>query len=638
MFIESKYPKHWIVCVVVIFIVLTVPNSWLPELSRQEAVYTIVAEEIVKNGDYFFARPFGKPADVSPLTPWFLSLIFRVFPINEFTIRLVGLLPMGGLVALCAYISYRSAGARAAAATAVAVISNPMVLSHGVAGDETMMFCLLVNASWFSWYILGRVQRNWLYAWFFAHLFVFFAVLAGGFEAVFFFYFPLLFLRRPLKIWLRLRQADHILSAVILGIFLMFWIFMSPHQAEKVVNFFQKFEHYEPSSNYFLHLVFFPLISILKYAPWLFLVWPAYCVAFHPLEKDPILGQFLRTISSSLFFFFWVFPEISSAILAPLVGTLSVSLGLNYEILVRRYGKQLSSLPRAIVVLTLAAVGGCGMMMLIRGSGVLPSPELMLLSITFLLLSAVLAVILFITRVNLQIWFAVALSVVVSRLAYTSTYHGLWAYGRISEKRRLAERLSENLPNEAMVYEMIADNQTFPSECYYLHRPVTKIGDVTELPYYEDTVFVLSHDEVPISQNRNWFPVSEVVHYKDYSLQMWKGEKRIIRINPDSLEFRFNVTNQTFEQDNLKVLISHRFSKSIPVRLLDSEEGYVEILGEREIILPPEKVFEFEVQPASRISPVRELRDFILIEFVDHNKTVSRSVSISIKPYSDVSQ
>ena len=199
MFVESKYPKYRTISIIFIFLVLTVPNSWLPELNQYEATNTLVAKDILDNGDYFVTRLLGNPSDIAPLTPWLLSVLFRILPINEFTIRLIGILPLGGMVILCAFTSYRSAGSRAAAAAAVAVMSNYMALSKGVLGEESMLFCLLINASWFVWYILGRVQRQWLYAWFFAHMLVFFSDTDKWFCRNFLFLLPIIISKTSIK-------------------------------------------------------------------------------------------------------------------------------------------------------------------------------------------------------------------------------------------------------------------------------------------------------------------------------------------------------------------------------------------------------------------------------------------------------
>ena len=534
MFIEAKSPKYWGTICLLIFLTLTIPNSWLPELESSEAIYALIAKDIQESGDHFNTRLQGNPITIPPLTSWLLSAFFKVLPINEFTIRLLGILSLGVLAILCGFVSYRAAGPRGAAATVAATMSSYIALSQAVFDNKDMLFCLLINASWFVWYILGREQRHWLYAWFFAHLLVFLAVLTTGFKAVFFFYFPLLFLRRPLKIWLRLRQADHILSAVFLCLFVILWTVKAPYQMEKVIQFFQEFEHHEPSSNYIVYLLTFFVVSILSYMPWVFLVWPAFCVAFHPLERDPILGQFLRTITFSLFYFFWLFPEVKPEILFPLIGPLSVLVGLNYEILVRRYGQQLLYLPRSICWATLLGLGACGVVIAISGGGefTLPRGSLVLCTI-FLGCSVVMALTTLVARLNVQIWFIIAFSMIIFRLAFSSGYQGFCAYRELSVRRELGEYLSRELPTEAIVYEMTTKKEFFPTISYYLNRSVTKVSDVRFLPYHEDTVFVLSENKIPISRNRDWIPISKAVTHNDYVLRMWKGEKRAVEGSPN---------------------------------------------------------------------------------------------------------
>ena len=403
-----------------------------------------------------------------------------------------------------------------------------------------------------------------------------------------------------------------------------------------MTSFFQKFEHSESSSSYFTHLLTFPFANLLSYTPWLFLVWPAYCIAFQPLEKDPILGQFLRTVTFSLFYFFWLFPEVRFEVLVPLIGPLSVLTGLNYDILVRRYGKQLLYLPKFISLIALATIVICVTFGLIKDWDVLKLSQVSILDIIFLATSLMLAFIIIKARLNLQIWFLVALSVVALRLAFFGAYHGLFAKNLHGEKQQLAMDLSKNLPSDTTVYEMITSKESFPGECYYLNRPVVKINDVRELPYYEDSVFVLSKNQIPIFQNRSWFPVSEVIPYKNYHLRMWKGEKRLIEINPDRLEFRFNMNANSYEHIAQNVLISHRLSMEIDIKILDSELGYLEILTPREQTIRPGEVFEFEIRVVSGFVPKKEIFDFVPIQFRIYKKNLSRSISVAIKPISDL--
>ena len=634
MFVEANHPKRWVSISVLTFLILTIPNSWLPELSEAEATNTLIAKEILENGDYFLTRLQGSPTSVPPLTAWLLSGIFKVLPVTEFTIRLVGITSLGLLTTLCGVISYRSAGPTGSAATIAATMSSYVAIKQGILGDENMLFCLLVNASWFAWYIFGREQRHWLYAWFFAHILVFLAILAVGIKAIFFFYFPLFFLRRPLNVWLRLRQVDHILSATVLCLSIILWIITTPYQIENVIRFFREFEHHEPSTNYLLQLFIFPISSLLSYTPWVFLAWPAYCVAFQPLEKDPILAQFLRTITFSLFFLFWLLPEVKPEILTPLIGPLSILVGLNYETLVRRYGRQLRYLPRSICWITLFGVGICcliilplkdfGEFLLLRYS--------LLLCITFLSLSIVMAVTILRARFNIRIWFAVIFSIVTFRLAFSSAYQGLCVYDKLSTNRTLGAHLSESLPIDIIVYEMITDKESFSTLSYYLNRPVTKINDVRSLPYHEDTVFVLGKDVVPISRNRNWFPVSESVAYDNYQLRMWKGEKRIIEVNPDHLEFRFDTAQNIFEEISQTVSISHGFSRAINVRIIPPHEGHLEILSRRETIIRPGEVFELKIGVTSEFVPKEKILERITIQFDVYKKNISRLIRIDIAP------
>ena len=55
------------------------------------------------------------------------------------------------------------------------------------------------------------------------------------------------------------------------------------------------------TSHYLKDILVYPFQLAFRFLPWTFLAWPAFCVAYYPLDKNPIFSRFLRTIFLSLF-------------------------------------------------------------------------------------------------------------------------------------------------------------------------------------------------------------------------------------------------------------------------------------------------------------------------------------------------
>lgn len=525
---ETSAPKYWYLLLIGALVLLAL-NCWLPELSPKEAAVALVAAEM-HQGAGSLANPqlLGNPVLAPPLGPWLLAAFSYIAPLNEFGVRLLGLAPLALLAVLCAYVAWRRAGSHAAAAAAAAVLTCFVALEKGIYGAGDMLFCLLINCCWLLWYRLSRERRQWLYAWFFVHLLLCLAVLAGGGKAIFFFYFPLLFLRRPLKISRRLGQPDHWVSLLAVLAIGAAWIMLSPYLPGQLLGYLGEFQPTPEPMGYLKRFVRFPARAVLGYLPWIFLVWPAFCMAFRPLEKETVFCQFLRTIVFSLTFFFWFFPGGRPSSLLPLIGPLAILLAMNYELLVRRYARQLMRLPKLMAWLAAAGVVvslGLGAGLFFRDAAP-PLPRSVLLpTLGGLLVAAGLAIAVLFRKDNRHVWLQVLAATVALHLVFAAAAYNVHRRLSYSHARDTAARLADDVPPGAPVYVMIADEPS-ASLCYYLRRPVQRIALADDLPIRREPVFLLGGDRVPISKFRDWTAVSERVVFRDRPIRMWRGEPR----------------------------------------------------------------------------------------------------------------
>ncbi len=638
MFIENQLGKYWKRILFLLFLLITLPNSWLSELSVEEAFHSCIAQEMIKNQEYFIARYQDKQINISPMISWIQSCLYNVLPNNELTTRLPGILSLALLSVICGYVTFNVSGPRACAASIAACISSFIALNKGIFGGQEMLFALFLNLAWLVWYILSREKHLWLYAWFFAHIFVYLAFLTSGIIAIFFFYFPLLWLRRPLKIWLRLRQSDHIISFSCFTMLTIIWILFVPFQKEGILTFFSEFKSHEPTINYITHLIRFPLVCLLNYLPWSLLAWPAFCMAFIPLEKDGVLCQFLRTTIISIFYCFWFLPETKAESLLPLIGPLSILTGIHYEILVRRYGRQLLILPKVISYAALLIIV-LALLSLFFIDFSLENSSISIISVSGC--TVFLAIIISFCTIqgffNTQIWLALFVSIVNIRLVYTCTidvansiYH--------NKKSNVGNMINTSLPNVTEIYSQLPDPASFSVENYYMKRFLVSIENIGEIPNYQDIVYLLTTDTIPISQQRTWTPLPKNLQVENQLFRIWKGERRIIDINPRRLEFRYNQENSQFIIPQKTISLSHQLLQDLSVIGIVSEKQLVNIDYSNNTMIPVGETIDYKVNVPKSTIVDEDLYDKITFTFEINNKVVERSVRLLLKPVKNLEQ
>lgn len=524
MYHDPKPPARWPAILLTLLVVTLFTNLWLPELTSKEAVNALMARDLLE-GNLVRITLMGKETLHPPMASWLIALFSLVLPLGEVTIRLVDLLALLGLAAACAIAVRRVAGTQAAAVTAAAVGSSFAALDAGTTGEGSMLFCLFINLAWLIWYRLSREHRRWLYAWFLSLLMACLAILAGGFQALFYFYFPLLLLRRPLNSLRRLRQSDHLLSLTFFLVVILAWILLVPNLSDQLFLFVSNFEASETSAGYVKRFVLFPLRVTLAYLPWAFLVWPAFCLAFRPLEKDPVMAQYLRTIVVSLFALFWLLPDAKPTALLPLIGPLSILIGLNYEILVRRHGEKLLQVGRFFAYLSIVISAFAimlGLYLLNQTPGTL-TPGITYLNLVFLCAAIIGAFLVIRHRRQMPVWMVTVAAIAAFHVTYASTYK-VRDYLVNSERRQLGRELQTYIPPGEIVYELSPGS--FPAACYYLDRPVIQISSPREVPGGPELVYVLGDNQVPITGDRDWSPLTPPISHEDYTLRVWSGKLR----------------------------------------------------------------------------------------------------------------
>lgn len=507
------------------------------EFFRQEAFYAAQTLEMDR------AMPLATAHGVAiqnafPLYPLLGSLLDGRLPSSlEFNLRLLSVL-MTALCAALIYLTVRSvrSDTAAQAATAMFIASNIVVEKSLDAGPATMiMFGLL--AAQLVWFYLGFGRGNWNLAWVASLTVMAVVFYAGGFLTLFYFFFPLVFMRRPLTVWSKLDKPGLAVGLLVLAGVIAFW-----GMPYIVFSKMMPLQYWQPGDahfgNYLQHFAEFPLYILLRFMPWVLLAWAPFCVALHPLDETPIFSRYLRTIVISGFFLLWAMPGAEAEDLLILAGPLSILTGLYYEAAVRRYALPVQFLIKVCGAVTLIAAALLGVFCL--------TPEhwldnFMSLSLsldfkqsTAYLIGAIVAIgsivaigvyILVYCR-RRPVWLLLLLTSAALGVFYWTAMFPYRAQNRQNSRigavlgRALAAGGAKLAPDQVVYKSDIID---LYGECRYLNVSVRKIESLDDLPKAARTVFLLS-TEFPQAPDRNWtnlLPPDLI--YLRHRLCLWKG-------------------------------------------------------------------------------------------------------------------
>ena len=296
------------------------------------------------------------------------------------------------------------------------------------------------------------------------------------------------------------------------------------------------------SQKYLLQLLQFPGDFIVRFLPWNLFLWAPFCVALQTQDSTPIFSKYLRTIALTTFALLWITPGGKVQDFLYLAAPLSMLCGMYYEAAVTRYAPRLRWLIGHAGGLFIFAVA-----MALLFFCILPENTLMMFSElefpvayrkTMLYQGAALTL-------------GALLLVLAGHIAWGSPQKPLWysllmitlSFGvffymvmfpyRIQEQetRNMARELAgtlardrNNTPDKALVYKFnISD---LYGECSLMNADIRKIYNLDQLPYNEDTVYLLG-TTFPQHPDREWtnlLPANRT--YRNQRICLWKGVLR----------------------------------------------------------------------------------------------------------------
>lgn len=293
-----------------------------------------------------------------------------------------------------------------------------------------------------------------------------------------------------------------------------------------------------PAAGYLSRLIFFPLKCSLYLLPWTFLAWPGFCLAYRPMEKQPVFCSFLRTVVVSVFIVVWLFPGQSARSLLPVLCPLAVLSGMHYALVTRRHHVGLLRLCRWILLAASCLSGAAVLLGICHVFGIidLPGLDTCIFAEYMLLLTGVYTVSRLLytgNRIASPVWMRMLIAVALLQVIVLSV-HSL-SHNWLHSTRRLdGKRLAERIPPGQNVYTVLDDYLIVRT--FYMNRPVIRIDDLeTGLPRAAHTVYVLAENTTPIFSSREWMawgpPVRPGGSPAGIELEWLPGGRCLLRIS-----------------------------------------------------------------------------------------------------------
>ena len=512
----------------------------LKDFFRQEGFYVALAQEM--DPPLLLCSAHGAAVtNAFPFFPLLGHIIIRATGMDTlFALRLVSVMMTFLTGMLILFSVWRARNFTAAAMAAAMFWGSNIVIEKSMNAYPTTCAVFGLLSAQLLWLYVGQKGGKWNLAWMLSLTVLTLTFLAGGVIVLVLFFFPMIFLRRPLTLWGKLSKPGMLIGLAVLIGAILTWLLPYKFFADQML-----IQHWQPDwqlTRYLLHLVEFPRDFIVRFLPWALFAWAPFCVAFQAQDPTPIFSKYLRTLTAATFCLLWFLPDSGSHDLLFFAAPLSMLCGMYYEPAVTRYAPRL----RRVATGGGAAFIFCAAMALLFFCG-LPETAIRMVvdlheSIEFrngflYRITALTAVIGMLAGAGYlmfgdrqkPLWLDLLLIVLAGGIFY---HLAMFPY-RIQEQetRRMAIELASTLARvrssaarQTTVYKFnISD---LYGECSRLNANVRKIASLDELPANEEVVYLLS-TEFPQQPDRNWtnlLPPDRT--YRGRRICLWLGELR----------------------------------------------------------------------------------------------------------------
>ena len=487
-------------------------------------------------------------SNACPLFPMLSKLAGLMGCPVEMTTRTLSLLGALGLAILVFAVTAATRKNLSAGACAAAIVITSLLMIDKVPeGFSNTIFTLVIFAGHLLWYYFAAFRGNWSNAWLAGFIACALGFYLEGVVSLIFFLLPLIFMRRPLGIFRRLRNRGVVLGIGILALTILLWYM--PYHFEGV-----RIAPVTPRSDvldiwdYLLHLVTFPFDLALRMFPWALLAWAPFCVAFQTLDDTPMFSRFLRTLFFADFFLLWITPLDEARDWIILVPPLAVMTGLNYALTVRRYGNFFRKLGNIFAAVLLPGSG-----ILLLAFFLLPADlitEAMLLlerPLTFsdnfgrTVLGVASGAILLLTALRLwqmrekpPVWCYYVIIAMAPLLVYYNIVLPYQSQERPRSERgtilrtALQQDGAENVP---VIYKY--NIHDLFAESVYMNKSMYKINNLAMLPQAEEQTVYLLAPSFPDCAERNWRSLlPQMLTLRENKFNIWRGDWKGVQAPP----------------------------------------------------------------------------------------------------------
>jgi len=498
-------------------------DNW--QLRRRESRYAAIAYEMNLTQPNTIIHGEQVPFHY-PLYPWLAAILHHMGLSLELALRILSVLSLAMISILVWEAGRRSVDLQTGVVSAAMMFSSIIIIEKTLDGYPHLTALLFISTAWFSWFTLGVVKSKWNTAWIVSFLFCGLGFYTLGWTAVIYFLFPLIFMRRPMTVWPKLKKTGFWFGLLILLTFVLAWGIPRWYTGYDLP--FQSVQLFPKSiKEYFLHILFFPVDVIFRFLPWSILAWPVFCVAFMPLDKNPIFSRFLRTIVISLFFLLCFSPFTDARDEIFLAPALSVLCGINYWLLIRRHGHQVHRYLRLLAYASGIAAIGITFFYLTDFPWKLDlsfiptdlhfrSENRVLGLIQAFLALACAGFAIIASKKGLHVFsHAIFISVSASLIFWSVIipYRSMHKKDKImgnafaaSIKKDLHIPKENALPKNLVVYKG-PGILGLVAPCLYMNARVRKIHKIENIPDIQNTVYMIGTD-FPVSGNRTWTNIS----------------------------------------------------------------------------------------------------------------------------------
>ncbi len=537
MIYEEKKNGGFSTVLFLVAVFLLTVSPWALELRSlywNEGTFAAIVREIASFPPLLTLH--GESASgVFPLYPLIVKIIHSCGFSMEFSLRIVPVIALAVLASIVWLCCYRASGLQAAAAGTAVMISSMIIIDKGLEGNPVLLTALGIFACWLIWFDLGAWRGEWGFAWLASGLVAGLLFYTAGWQGLFMTVVPLLFLRRPLTLWAKPRGPGFVFAVGLILLFILAWGLPRWH-AGFAGAFRPDYASPEGTGTYLVQLLVFPFEAAFRLLPWSIFAWAPFCPAIIQLDKNPLLGKYLRTLFVVMFCILWFSPETEGRDIVCLVPPLAVLIGLNYWIAVRRYGM------RYLLLFKIAGIAAliCGIgallfcllpadllqkLPLTRDLAYRNDPFLGLFGTIYCSAAVLLSLLsLFLARKDVPIW---KLGLLVFSSFILIYWGAVVPYKAALHTRRdmgleLRKALGGNT-DDLTIYKYNTLAGLYP-ECHYMGGRIVTVKNASELPSGEKVIYVLA-PEVPSVPDRAWRSLLNR-EYRNQRLALWRGELR----------------------------------------------------------------------------------------------------------------